>query len=257
MTEIARTSSAPRRNEEEIASKETRSCQTSPEQRAEAEEARRQESDRAAEARRDAYLASGTHEGGRSYRASSDASRVETSNPDDVQAKVAARTRRMDPPLQDDVLGNALVGVAAGGLGGAVRSAAGQVGMRGVGGALVKPYSAGTAVRIGRSAEVAGVLKAEGAAGEAFVKGATNSVKTGVASKAVTSGTAAVAKEGVHQLVDRNALHAPTASTPDAAPATAAGRSSPKAASEAAPEPTQSTSPRIPEALPQQVSIRG
>jgi hypothetical protein len=81
---------------------------------------------REAEARRDAYFASGTDEGGRSARASSDARSYDPSNNDDPKLKASLRTAAIDSPLQDDVVGNAIVAAASGGLAAGVRAVAVQ-----------------------------------------------------------------------------------------------------------------------------------
>lgn len=77
-----------------------------------------------AEARRNANLSSGTDVGGRTSRAASDARAYDPSLKDDPKLKDSRRTSAIDPPLQDDVIGNMLVGAAAGGVGGGVRSLA-------------------------------------------------------------------------------------------------------------------------------------
>lgn len=79
-----------------------------------------------AEARRNAYFASGTDEGGRSSRASSDARAHDPSSHDDPKLKASRRTAALDLPLQDDVVGNAVVAAAAGGVAAGVRAVAVQ-----------------------------------------------------------------------------------------------------------------------------------
>lgn len=104
-----------RRRAENYSSAEN-ACTETREQRETVSEERRQSTEREAEARRNAYFASGTDEGGRSYRASSDASVAAQQCPDDPLARIAKRTEAYDRPLQDDPLGNALAAAAVGGI---------------------------------------------------------------------------------------------------------------------------------------------
>jgi hypothetical protein len=106
------------------------SCEPSPEQTAAKETLAKQGAEREAEARRNAYFASGTDEGGRSSRASSDPSALQTSSKYDQRdknAQLAAYYTHFDRPLQDDVVGNALIGAIGGGAVAGVRMAASGV----------------------------------------------------------------------------------------------------------------------------------
>ena len=205
-----------------------RACEPSGEDKAAAEIAQRQAAEREAEVRRNDYYASGTDEGGRSSHASSDPGKPQTSSTydqRDANARIGEYTKRIDPPLQDDPAGNALVGAAAGGLIGGVKAAS----------------VAGGDAAAGAIAKVAADTAAKG-----LVKSARNEI-----------GRAAID-------ASRRGLDAPeplaTPSIPSvpAAPASPAGRSSPNATSEAVPEQVQSSGPRIPEVLSgAPVRIRG
>ncbi|MBX3187367.1 MAG: hypothetical protein KF819_10150 [Labilithrix sp.] len=94
--------------------------------------------EREAETRRNAYFSAGTDEGGRSRAASSDASVWAQSTKDDPGLREWSRTRRVDPPLQDDPLGNAIVAAAAGGVVAGARAASAQVGLDSAAKGLVK-----------------------------------------------------------------------------------------------------------------------
>ena len=100
------------------------SCEPTPEEtaRKSSEDERRNAAE--AESRRNAYLASGADVGGRASRAASDARAYDPWTSDDPKLKDSLRTAAIDPPLQDDVVGNMLVGAAAGGVGAGVRSLA-------------------------------------------------------------------------------------------------------------------------------------
>lgn len=155
------------------------SCEPSAEEREAAAVGKEREAEKEAEARRNAYFARGTDEGGRSYRATSDASRILSSNPDDPRAKAAARTAKIDPPLQDDVLGNAIVAAAAGGVLAGGRAAAGEVGLRGLRGTprlapLTRPLLKQALTREGPSAVGEG---ARAAASSLVTKGRNEAVE--------------------------------------------------------------------------------
>jgi len=105
-------------------SSEETGCQPNDEQLETQQVNREQEAEREAEARRNAYYASGGDEGGRCARASSDASRYSPMLPDNPQLKDSRRSAASDPPLKDDPYGNAIVSAVAGGIAGGVRRAA-------------------------------------------------------------------------------------------------------------------------------------
>jgi hypothetical protein len=257
MTETNRCASASRRVQD--ASVDEAACTPTPEQTEAKAQACRQDTDRAAEERRDAYIASGTDEGGRSARASSDASRIDPWLHDDPQAKAAARTRRIDPPLQDDVLGNALVGVVAGGAGGGIRAAAGKVGMRGAGATIVQATPASTTIRAFGSAgtkEIAASLSAEATGGAAFARGAAMGMAKTAAGKARDEAVARGASAAADALQIGKSRTADSTPPPPSSDAPA-GQSTRRGTSAPATEPNTSTAPRIPEALPEQVRIRG
>lgn len=102
------------------------SCTPSAEQSETAKLDRERAAAKEAEARRNAYFASGTDEGGRSSRASSDARAHDPSSHDDPKLKASRRTQALDLPLQDDVIGNAIVAAAAGGVVAGARAVAVQ-----------------------------------------------------------------------------------------------------------------------------------
>lgn len=179
-----------------------------------------QATEREAEAGRNAYFASGTDEGGRSSRASSDPGALQTSSKYDQRdknARLAEYYTRIDRPLQDDVAGNALVGaIGAGAIGGV--AAATKAGGAAAGGAIAKA-----------AADAAAKSLVTTVRNEALV-GAYDASRRGV---------------GLPPSITEPA-------TPAAAPSTAAevGRSTKRGASEIVPGPVRSEAPRIPEALP-------
>jgi hypothetical protein len=193
-------------------------CEPSAEEAATKEASSQQGTEREAEARRNAYFASGTDEGGRSSRASSDPRALETSSKYDQRdknARLAEYYTRIDRPLQDDVAGNALVGA--------------------IGAGAVAGIAAATK---------AGATAAAGALARAAADGAAKSLVTTVRNDALV---------GVYD-ASRRGVGLPSSITEPAAaaPSTSAevGRSSKRGASEIVPEPVRSEAPRIPEALP-------
>jgi hypothetical protein len=196
-------------------------CEPSPEAAATKEASSQQATEREAEARRNAYFASGTDEGGRSSRASSDPGALQTSckyDQRDKNARLAEYYTRFDKPLQDDVAGNALVGA---------------LGAAAIGGVVAATKAGGTA-----------------AAG-ALAKAAADAGAKSLATK--------VRNESLGLAYDASRLGVslpPSVTEPAAAPASApstavqVGRSSKRGASEVVPEPVRSDAPRIPEALP-------
>ncbi len=118
-------SSISRRDQRQVSESETSSTPTAEEREA-AKIDREKAAEKEAEARRNAYFASGTDEGGRSSRAASDARSHDPSSHDDPKLKESRRTAAIDPPLQDDVVGNAIVAAAASGLAGGLRAVAVQ-----------------------------------------------------------------------------------------------------------------------------------
>lgn len=210
MSNIDRCESAGRRHHDYSAN--PAACEATKEDQAAASDAAQREAERAAEAKRNAYFASDEDVGGRSARASSDASVVPVQTNDDPALRDYLRTKAIDRPLQDDPLGNAIVGAVAGGVGAGVRAAASEA-------------AAGAAGRsvLGHMAEETGKQLAKGAAKEGVKDAATHAARE----HGIRSGRIALAPEP----------HAPPAATQT----DAAGRSSPRAASEVAPEPNAST----------------
>jgi hypothetical protein len=193
-------------------------CEPTAEQSEEAKIRAERAADQAAEARRNAYYASGGDEGGRSYRRTSDASQYPRSSPDDPGLKEYRRTKALDPPLQPDPLGNAIVAALAGGAIAGVGAAAGKV-----------------------TVESAAAAAGEAAAAKAAGKLATEAAKT-AAREAFRASAAGV---GLGEVGARPSEGKPATS----AVAAPAGMSSPDGASAPAPGPTQSVAPvRIPEA---------
>ena len=195
-------------------------CEPSAEEAATKDASAQQGTEREAEARRNAYFASGTDEGGRSSRASSDPGALQTSSKydqSDKNARLAEYYTRFDRPLQDDVAGNALVGaVGAGAVAGVV------------------------------AATKAGASAAIGALAKAAADGAAKSLVTKVRNDTLV---------GVYDASRRGAglpssIPEPAVPAPSPSSATEVGRSSKRGASEIVPEPVRSQAPRIPEALP-------
>lgn len=195
-------------------------CEPSPEQAAAKEVSSQQATEREAEVRRNAYYASGTDEGGRSSRASSDPRALQLSSKydqHDKNAQLIAYYTRFDRPLQDDRAGNALVAAVGAGAVGGVRAGAGA-GEAAIGSALAKAAakSLGTSVRN----EVLGLAYDASRLGVALPPSVTEPTTSAAPSPAGSATTGPV------------------------------GRSSKRGASEIVPEPASSQAPRIPEMLP-------
>lgn len=234
------------------------SCEPTPEQIATSQVASSQAAEREAEARRNAYFASGTDEGGRSKRASSDAGAMQTFTPDDKNARIIANSTKYDTPIQSDALGNALIGIAGGGIIGGVEAGVGKAGLAGTRGLFVQPTS---------RALVKGAVVGEATGAAAFTKGAAAGART----TATTTVRDAAVLDGLPAAV--KALQAASAATPagstDGGRAAAsvgtskardavAGQSSRNGASVPVKEPTASEGPRIPEVwTPSPVRIQG
>lgn len=215
-------------------------CEPTREESATSEAHAQQATEREAEARRNAYFASGADEGGRSMRASSDTRAVQTSTPDDPTARVIANATKYDHPVQSDPYGNALVGIIAGGVMGGLEAAAGKVGLAGTRGVFLQPMSREL---------VKGTVVGEATGSAAFAKGvaggaASSAVKT--ARNAGLSEAASGAKAVGKLMVEGNDIPVQSSSEP----ATPSGYSSRSGASVPVKEPTQSVAPRIPELLP-------
>ena len=216
--------STQRRND--YSSTET-SCEPSAEQAAAAGAFAQQATEREAEARRNAYFAAGTDEGGRSSRASSDPGALQTASKYDQRdknAQLAAYYTRFDRPLQDDAAGNALVAAAGAAAIGGVRTASSGV-------------------------DVAGAAIAK-AAVDAAAKSLASTVRNeslGLAYDASRLGVALPPSFG-----EDPAVSAAPAPSQQAAPSQQGpvGRSSPRGASEIVREPVRTEAPRIPELLP-------
>ncbi len=229
-------------------STEDASCTPTREESATVSTNARQEAEREAELRRNQYFASGSDEGGRSKRASSDTGAVETSTPDDKILRIINNAKKYDPPIESDPLGNALIGVAAGGIVGGVESGAGKVGLAGARGMFLQPAS---------RALVKGVVVGEDTGGAAVLNGAA----AGAAKSAVKSLRNAAILEGAPMVANALISGSAKPTEPQAAPTAPApattsarspgvvGQSSKNGASVPVAEPTHSQGPRIPEVL--------
>lgn len=99
-------------------------CEPTPEEAARAENERERNAAAEAARRRDAYFAANTDEGGRTKDASSDTGAYAPFSPEDLELKDSLRTKAIDKPLEEDVVGNMIVAAAAGGLMAGVRAGA-------------------------------------------------------------------------------------------------------------------------------------
>jgi len=197
------------------------SCEPSAEQTATADAFGQQATEREAEARRNAYFAAGTDEGGRSSRASSDPGALQTASKYDQHDKnmqLIAYYTRIDRPLPDDAAGNALV------------AAVGAAAIGGVSGAS-------------QSGDVAGAAIAKAAVDAAAksLAGAVRNESLGLAYDASRLGVALPPSFGE----DPGVSAAPAPSKQEVV-----GRSSLHGASEIVREPVRTDAPRIPELLP-------
>lgn len=202
------------------------SCEPRHEETAASQVAKQQAAEHEAEARRDAYFAAGTDEGGRSMAASSDVGAVQTFTPDDELARLVAHTKACDPPIQSDPLGNALIGVLAGGFMGGVQAAAGRVGLEAAGGAFLLPLSKDLVKQ-----RVVG----EATGGAAFAMGAASSAARSAVKQARNAALLAAPAELADALELGKQRAADGGARGDASPPPAA-------------EPNRSEGPRIPEA---------
>jgi hypothetical protein len=207
-------------------------CEPSAEQAAAKDAFAQQATEREAAARRDAYFATGTDEGGRSSRASSDPGALQTASHHDrhdLDVQVEAYTARFDHPLPDDAAGNAIIAAIGAAAVGGVRTAGGGVDVAGA--AIVKAVVESAAKSLVR---------------------AIRNESLGLVYDASRLGAALPSS-----VVDPAAPAGPAASGGPAAPAPktqvegpAVGRSSPLGASEIVRTPVRTEAPRIPELLP-------
>jgi hypothetical protein len=227
------------------------SCEPTREESAASRAAAQQETEREAEVRRNAYFASGADEGGRSKNASSDAGALQTSTPDDKNLRVINNATKYDPPIQSDPLGNALIGIAGGGIVGGIEAGVGKVGLAGARGMFLQPMSREL---------VKGTVVGEATGGVALVRGAAiGAARTG-AKSARNAAVVEGGKAAANALVDTKTPAVPVSDAQSATPATTsvAGQSSKNGASVPVSEPNRSEGPRIPEAWnPPPVRIQG
>lgn len=214
------------------------SCEPTREQAAASSATAQQAADREAEARRDAYIASGADEGGRSMHASSDLGAMQTATPDDKTLRIINNAMKYDPKIESDPLGNALIGIAAGGVFGGIEAGAARFATQEAG-ELAKGAAKGAAIAAAKAVRNAAV-----------VEGAKASAR-GIAEPGAGAGGVAEPMAGARA----HDLGAAARST--ATPAIA-GQSSRSGASVPVAEPSRSEGPRIPEALsPAPVRIQG
>jgi hypothetical protein len=228
------------RRPREHSSEET-SCAPTREESATASANAQQEAEREAELRRNAYFAAGSDEGGRSKHASSDAGAVQTSTPDDKTLRVINNAKKYDPPLQDDPLGNTLVGIAAGGVFGAAEAGAGKIGLEGARGLATK-------------ALVKGAIYGEGPGAATLARGAAAGVAASARGSVRDAAIVEAAKASVRGVVYETPATAASAgpgrpASMSAAAPPVAGQSSKNGASVPVAEPLRSEGPRIPEAI--------
>lgn len=209
-----------------------KACEPSAEEKAAAEASQRQGTEREAEVRRNNYYASGTDEGGRSSRASSDPGSLQTSSKYDQRdknARLGEYTKGIDRPLEDDRAGNALVAAAGAGAIGGVK-AAGAAGGDAAASVIAKAAAVAAAKALAKSAR------------NAVGKAALDASRRGVDLPASVTAPAVAQSAAISTAEQR----------------IPAGRSSPQGASEVVREPLQSDGQRIPEQLPQApVRIQG
>jgi hypothetical protein len=176
-------------------------------------EANRMRRDREADARQSAWISCGDHDAGMSKAGMSvrgTAPNASTATQGDYQRRKAEETRRLDPPLRHDPIGNAIPGLIVGGLVAGLEAGATGAGLGHTAGSIAKHSALHVA--------------AEG------VEHGAHAVVPGGHSPAPPAPPASAAAE-------------PKRSEPTAA--AAAGRSSSKATSETAPAPNKSESPPL------------
>jgi hypothetical protein len=221
------------------------SCEPTREETATARIAAQQAADREAEARRDTYIASGSDEGGRSKRASSDVGAVQTSTADDKNLRIINNAKKYDRPIESDPYGNAIIGVAAGGVIGGIRAGAGEIGLAGARGLASREL-------------VKGAISGEATGGAAVAKGAAIGV-TDSAGSAIRGAARSEALKASARGVADDTPGPRAAETPASRAATppVAGQSSKSGACVPASEPQRSEGPPIPEAVAAPLRIRG
>lgn len=224
------------------------SCEPTREETATSQVAAQQAAEREAEARRNAYFASGGDEGGRSAHASSELAPTQRFTPDDKNARIIANSTKYDHPIESDPLGNAIIGIAAGGMIGGVEAGAGKVGLAGVSGRLTPPMS---------RALVQGTVVGEKTGAAAFARGAARGAVVTAAKKARNAAVIALVDASTADVpasVERHAAAGPTPVPTNVV----AGQSSKDGASVPVPIPSRSEGPRIPEAWsPSGLRIQG
>ncbi len=164
------------------------SCQPTKAELAEQEKAREKQAEEA----RNRYFAGGGDEGGMSKRAASTPAPVPTSQDDKRLRQVndANRTAQLDPPLEDDPWGNAIVAAAAGGVTAGVRAAAATAIDAG-GAALAKEGTKAAAKKLAKEAVKSTFNTGGVTAGETETKPS----EPGFGGESKTNGTSAPAKE--------------------------------------------------------------
>ena len=210
----------------EWADREERSCEPPKED----PQAARARLDREAEARQNEWISCGDHDAGMSRSAMSTRGKAPNASvPTDADkrraanARKAEETRKLDRPIQSDPVGNAIPGLIAGGIVGGVRAAAAEAGVGGIAGSVTKhsaEHIAGDIIEHGAHALAEGEKHAEA---DPAAKGAES--KTGTQGSSDTP-------------------YGPPP-PPNGSASGAAGRSSGRATSEAAPEPNKSEAPPL------------
>lgn len=201
-------------------------------------EAVRKRCDREAEARQSRWIQSDEGAGGMSRAAMSTLGEAPVAcAPTDaeiraaVNARAAERTRRIDPPIQSDPIGNALPGLLVGGLLGGLRAAAAGAGIFKSAGAAGKEVAEGVAVEVADHGVRRVAQKHADPHKEGRAAGAVGGARTGEATRGAPG--------------EPCTPHpSPSAEAHRVDPGVA-GRSSPKGASETVPEPNKSEAPPL------------
>ena len=221
------------------ADREERSCEVSNED----PEAARIRLDRQAEARQNEWISCGDHDAGMSRSAmSTRGSAPNASIPTDADkrraanARKAEETRKLDRPIESDLIGNAIPGLIAGGIFAGVEAAAAEAGAAGIAGSIAKhsaEHIAGDVIEHGAHAGAHALAEDE-------KKNAAAGHAPKAAAEAATPGS-----ESESETAKPYGPAPPPMPPPNGGASGAAGRSSEKATSETAPEPNKSEGPAL------------
>lgn len=234
------------RREQDWSAAET-SCEPNAEQKAAAEDGREATATREAEARRDAYIASGADEGGRSRNGTSDASTLQPWSSDNqfLRNRAIYERSKDEPRVESDPYGNAIVAGIAGGALAGIEAASGRAGLQAL---------AGGGARMTNAANLE-AMQLEARGGEALVRAALPSAAKRIAKSEALNVAVDLYRSAGDPTVSSKA--APSSNSSAASSIGEGGETTSTGASRVSPGPNRSEGPRIPEMLPANLPIKG